>query len=131
MTAPALSGLERGVAQTGPYRATSKEHNGMSQTVGDYLLDRLATWGVTRIYGYPGDGINGLMGAFERSSNGLRPPPAPHPPTPVCGARGAARCPELIQMRHPEMTAFTACAHPNVTSESLMCMANTGPRAVP
>ena len=38
----------------------------MSQTVGDYLLERLATWGVKRIYGYPGDGINGILGAFSR-----------------------------------------------------------------
>jgi pyruvate dehydrogenase (quinone) len=40
----------------------------MSETVADYLLDRLATeWGVKRIYGYPGEGINGIMGAFGRS----------------------------------------------------------------
>jgi pyruvate dehydrogenase (quinone) len=63
----------------------------MSVTVGDYLLERLATWGVKRIYGYPGDGINGLMGAFQRSSNGERP--------------------EFIQVRHEEMAAFMACAH--------------------
>ena len=34
----------------------------MSQTVGDFLVDRLHQWGVTRIYGYPGDGINGFLG---------------------------------------------------------------------
>src|SRR5690242_4208129 len=82
----------------------------MSQTVGDYLLDRLATWGVKRIYGYPGDGINGLMGAFERSSNGQRP--------------------AFIQTRHEEMAAFMACAHAKFTGELGVCMATSGPGAI-
>ncbi|MGZ4254713.1 MAG: thiamine pyrophosphate-binding protein, partial [Solirubrobacteraceae bacterium] len=82
----------------------------MSQTVGDYLLDRLATWGVNRIYGYPGDGINGLMGAFGRSSNGKRP--------------------EFIQTRHEEMAAFMACAHAKFTGQLGVCMATSGPGAI-
>src|SRR3989440_2950308 len=82
----------------------------MSQTVGDYLLERLATWGVKRIYGYPGDGINGIMGAFTRSSNGQRP--------------------EFIQVRHEEMAAFMACAHAKFTGEVGVCMATSGPGAV-
>ncbi len=82
----------------------------MSETVGDYLLERLATWGVRRIYGYPGDGINGLMGAFARSSNGQRP--------------------EFIQVRHEEMAAFMACAHAKFTGQVGVCMATSGPGAV-
>jgi pyruvate dehydrogenase (quinone) len=82
----------------------------MSQTVGDFLLDRLATWGVRRIYGYPGDGINGIMGAFERSSDGQRP--------------------EFIQVRHEEMAAFMACAHAKFTGEAGVCMATSGPGAI-
>src|SRR5437016_7008356 len=82
----------------------------MSQTVGDYLLDRLATWGVRRIYGYPGDGINGIMGAFTRSSNGQRP--------------------EFIQVRHEEMAAFMACGHAKFTEEIGVCMATSGPGAI-
>ena len=82
----------------------------MSQTVGDYLLERLATWGVKRIYGYPGDGINGIMGAFSRSSNGQRP--------------------EFIQTRHEEMAAFMACAHAKFTGEAGVCMATSGPGAI-
>src|SRR5437868_10778923 len=82
----------------------------MSQTVGDFLLDRLATWGVRRVYGYPGDGINGLMGAFERSSNGQRP--------------------EFIQVRHEEMAAFMACAHAKFTGELGVCLATSGPGAI-
>ncbi len=82
----------------------------MSQTVGDYLLERLATWGVRQIYGYPGDGINGLMGAFGRSSNGQRP--------------------RFTQVRHEEMAAFMACAHAKFTGEVGVCMATSGPGAV-
>jgi pyruvate dehydrogenase (quinone) len=82
----------------------------MSETVGDYLLDRLATWEVRRIFGYPGDGINGLMGAFARSSNGKRP--------------------EFIQVRHEEMAAFMACAHAKFTGEVGVCMATSGPGAI-
>ncbi len=82
----------------------------MSQTVGDYLLDRLAIWGVDRIYGYPGDGINGLMGAFGRSSDGKRP--------------------EFIQARHEEMAAFMACAHAKFTGDLGVCMATSGPGAI-
>jgi pyruvate dehydrogenase (quinone) len=82
----------------------------MSETVGDFLLERLATWGVRRIYGYPGDGINGIMGAFARSSNGKRP--------------------EFIQVRHEEMAAFMACAHAKFTHELGVCMATSGPGAI-
>src|SRR5436309_12407443 len=89
---------------------TSDERNAMSQTVGDYLLERLSTWGIRRIYGYPGDGINGILGAFGRSSNGQRP--------------------EFIQVRHEEMAAFMACAHAKFTGEVGVCMATSGPGAV-
>jgi pyruvate dehydrogenase (quinone) len=82
----------------------------MSETVGDYLLERLSTWGIKRIYGYPGDGINGIMGAFTRSSNGQRP--------------------EFIQVRHEEMAAFMACAHAKFTGELGVCMATSGPGAI-
>src|SRR5438270_5648355 len=82
----------------------------MSETVGDFLLERLATWGVRRIYGYPGDGINGVMGAFARSSNGKRP--------------------EFIQVRHEEMAAFMACAQAKFTHELGVCMATSGPGAI-
>ncbi len=86
----------------------------MSQKVGDYLLQRLATWGIKRIYGYPGDGINGLMGAFERASSG----------------DGTGEAPEFIQVRHEEMAAFMACAHAKFTGELGVCMATSGPGAI-
>jgi pyruvate dehydrogenase (quinone) len=81
----------------------------MSETVGDQLLGRLAgEWGVKRIYGYPGDGVNGVMGAFER--DGPRP--------------------EFVQVRHEEMAAFMACAHAKFTGEVGVCMATSGPGAI-
>src|SRR5437588_7993808 len=101
-----------GSSISGRERATRKERaQAMSQTVGDYLLDRLATWGVRRIYGYPGDGINGIMGAFTRSSNG-------------------SQRPDFIQVRHEEMAAFMACAHAKFTGEVGVCMATSGPGAI-
>jgi len=58
----------------------------MSGTVADYILARLRGWDVHRIYGYPGDGINALLGALDRAGGD----------------------PELIQVRHEEMAAFMA-----------------------
>jgi pyruvate dehydrogenase (quinone) len=86
----------------------------MSDTVGDFLLERLSTWGIKRIYGYPGDGINGILGAFGRSSN---------------GNKDLGR-PEFIQTRHEEMAAFMACAHAKFTGELGVCLATSGPGAV-
>src|SRR5579862_9197218 len=81
----------------------------MSEKVGDFLLKRLATWGVRRIYGYPGDGINGLLGAFGRLDG---------------------KPPEFVQVRHEEMAAFMACAHAKFTGELGVCLATSGPGAV-
>ncbi len=82
----------------------------MSETVADFLLGRLTTWGVRRIYGYPGDGINGILGAFSRA--------------------GDSDIPEFIQVRHEEMAAFMACAHAKFTGEVGVCLATSGPGAV-
>jgi pyruvate dehydrogenase (quinone) len=80
----------------------------MSENVADYLLGRLREWGVHRIYGFPGDGINAILGAFGRAGND----------------------PELIQVRHEEMAAFMACAHAKFTGEVGVCMATSGPGAI-
>lgn len=78
------------------------------QTVSDFILSRLAQWGIKRVYGYPGDGINGLMGAFGRTSEPL----------------------EFVQVRHEEMAAFMACAHSKFTGQVGVCMATSGPGAI-
>jgi len=80
----------------------------MADTVSDYLLKRLSEWGVERIYGYPGDGILGLMGAFNRAGDRL----------------------ELVRVRHEEMSAFMACAHAKFTGEIGVCIATSGPGAI-
>ena len=79
----------------------------MSQTVGDFLVDRLHAWGVRRIFGYPGDGINGVFGALNRAKDKI----------------------EFIQVRHEEMAAFMASAHAKFTGELGVCIATSGPGA--
>ncbi|MGE3472060.1 MAG: thiamine pyrophosphate-binding protein, partial [Vicinamibacterales bacterium] len=80
----------------------------MATTVSDFLLQRLADWGVERIYGYPGDGINGLMGALDRAGDRIR----------------------FVQSRHEELSAFMACAHAKFTGEVGVCLATSGPGAI-
>jgi pyruvate dehydrogenase (quinone) len=80
----------------------------MSMLVADFILQRLREWDVRRIYGYPGDGINALLGALDRAEGD----------------------PELIQVRHEEMAAFMACGHAKFTGEVGVCMATSGPGAI-
>src|SRR5881392_214172 len=80
----------------------------MGELVADYFLERLREWDVHRIYGYPGDGINALLGALDRAEGD----------------------PELIQVRHEEMAAFMACAHAKFSGEVGVCMATSGPGAI-
>src|SRR3954469_15007315 len=80
----------------------------MAETVGDHVVQRLLAWGVKRVYGYPGDGINGLLGAMERAADRI----------------------DFIQVRHEEMAAFMACAHSKFTGEVGVCMATSGPGAI-
>ncbi len=79
----------------------------MADTVGDFILKRLHEWGVRRIYGFPGDGINGLVGALGRDETI-----------------------DFIQTRHEEEAAFMACAHAKWTGEVGVCMATSGPGAI-
>src|SRR5918999_3693087 len=80
----------------------------MSQTTSEFMLTRLREWGVRRIYGYPGDGINGLMGAFQ-SLGGE---------------------PEFVQVRHEVIASYAACAHAKFTGELGVCIATSGPGAI-
>ena len=79
----------------------------MSGTVGDFFVERLHAWGVRRIYGYPGDGINGVLGALNRAKGKI----------------------EFIQVRHEEMAAFMAAAHAKFTGEIGVCLSTGGPGA--
>jgi len=80
----------------------------MAKTTSDHLLERLHECGVRRVYGYPGDGINGLMGAFDRIGEKM----------------------QFVQARHEELAAFMATAHAKFTGEVGVCMATSGPGAI-
>jgi pyruvate dehydrogenase (quinone) len=87
---------------------TTEQEATMADTVGDFILKRLHEWGVSRIYGYPGDGINGIVGALDRQKDKV----------------------EFIQARHEEMAAFMACGHAKFTGEVGVCLATSGPGAI-
>jgi pyruvate dehydrogenase (quinone) len=80
----------------------------MGKLTADFLLERLAENGVRRIYGYPGDGINAIVGALERHKDKI----------------------EFVQVRHEEMAAFMACAQAKWTGEVGVCLATSGPGAI-
>jgi pyruvate dehydrogenase (quinone) len=80
----------------------------MAKTVSDFFWERLSSWGVKRVFGYPGDGINGLVGALDRAGDRF----------------------DFVQVRHEEMAAFMACGHAKFTGELGVCLATSGPGAI-
>jgi pyruvate dehydrogenase (quinone) len=80
----------------------------MATKVADYLLTRLREWGVEQVFGYPGDGINGLLAAWGRADNQ----------------------PAFIQARHEEMAAFEAVGYAKFTGRVGICAATSGPGAI-
>ncbi|MGZ4541265.1 MAG: thiamine pyrophosphate-requiring protein [Blastococcus sp.] len=80
----------------------------MTQTVADHLLERLREWGVKQVFGFPGDGINGLLAAWGRADND----------------------PQFVQSRHEEMSAFEAVGYAKFSSTFGVCAATSGPGAV-
>ena len=79
----------------------------MSQTVGDFVVERLHAWGVRRVFGYPGDGINGVFGALNRAGDKVA----------------------FVQARHEEMAAFMASAYAKFSGELGVGIATSGPGA--
>ena len=80
----------------------------MAKTVGDFFWERLYRWGVRRVFGYPGDGINALLGGLQRFGTDKM---------------------QFVQARHEEMAAFMASAYANFTGELGVCIATSGPGA--
>lgn len=80
----------------------------MSGTVSDFFWRRLSAWGIKRVFGYPGDGINGLLAGLDRAGDTF----------------------DFVQVRHEEMAAFMACAHAKFTGEVGLCLATSGPGAI-
>ncbi|RAY12260.1 thiamine pyrophosphate-requiring protein [Actinomadura craniellae] len=80
----------------------------MAPTVGDHVLQRLREWGVEYVFGYPGDGINGILAAFGRAGDD----------------------PRFVQSRHEEMAAFQAVGYAKFSGWPGVCMATSGPGAI-
>jgi pyruvate dehydrogenase (quinone) len=83
----------------------------MSESVSDFVWRRLAEWGVDRVYGYPGDGIIGMLGALNRIARD-------------------GHFMQFTQARHEEMAAFMACGHAKFTGKLGVCIATSGPGAI-
>src|SRR5205814_2834582 len=77
----------------------------MARKVGDFLLDRLAQWGVRRVFGYPGDGIGGIVAALGRAGDRF----------------------DVSQVRHGEEAAFIGCGPARINGEGGVCLAPRGP----
>ncbi|MFL5055256.1 MAG: thiamine pyrophosphate-binding protein, partial [Microvirga sp.] len=75
----------------------------MARSVGDFFWQRLGEWGVTTVFGYPGDGINGFLGALARTGDRF----------------------QFIQARHEEMAAFMACAYAKFSGRLGVCLATS------
>ncbi len=80
----------------------------MTTTAADIMIDSLIDWGVSVIFGLPGDGINGIMEALRRRSNKIR----------------------FVQVRHEESAAFMACAYAKYTGKLGVCLATSGPGGI-
>ncbi|MER6287739.1 thiamine pyrophosphate-requiring protein [Streptomyces sviceus] len=80
----------------------------MSTKVSDHILERLREWGVDHVFGYPGDGINGLLAAWGRAGNQ----------------------PRFVQSRHEEMSAFEAVGYAKFSGRVGVCAATSGPGAI-
>ena len=80
----------------------------MSATVGDVVLERLRQWNIGQVFGYPGDGINGLLAAWGRADNS----------------------PQFVQSRHEEMSAFQAVGYAKFSGQIGVCAATSGPGGI-
>ncbi|HEX4024169.1 MAG TPA: thiamine pyrophosphate-requiring protein [Steroidobacteraceae bacterium] len=76
--------------------------------VSEFVWHRLHEWGITRVYGYPGDGVGGLDVALEKARDQM----------------------QYVQVRHEEMAAFMASAHAKFTGQVGLCYATSGPGAI-
>lgn len=80
----------------------------MSQSVSDFIVERIHAWGINRVFGYPGDGINGVMEALNRAQDKV----------------------DFIQVAHEELASFMACGHSKFTGEVGVCISTSGPGAI-
>ena len=77
-------------------------------TAADVLVNTLCEWGVSVVFGLPGDGINGIMEALRKQREHIR----------------------FIQVRHEESAAFMACGYAKYTGKLGVCLATSGPGGI-
>lgn len=77
-------------------------------TVADHLIERLIEWGIDTIFGFPGDGINGIFEALRTHQDKMH----------------------FIQVRHEEAAAFAACGYAKYTGRLGVCLATSGPGGI-
>jgi pyruvate dehydrogenase (quinone) len=82
----------------------------MSRTVSDFVIDRIKAWGVSRVFGYPGDGIGAFDGALGKADD-------------------SERALEYVRPTHEEIAALMATAHAKFTGEVGVCVATSSPGA--
>lgn len=80
----------------------------MAKTVADLLVERLIAWNVEVIFGFPGDGVNGIFGALRSHKDKIR----------------------FVQVRHEEAAAFAACGYAKFTGKLGVCIATSGPGGI-
>src|SRR5690349_25048060 len=80
----------------------------MSETVAEILINRLVDWGVRTIFGFPGDGINGIFEALRTRSKDI----------------------QLVQVRHEEAAEFAACGYAKFSRRLGVCLATSGPGGI-
>jgi pyruvate dehydrogenase (quinone) len=71
-------------------------------------MDRLIDWGVDTIFGFPGDGINGIFEALRTHQDKIK----------------------YIQVRHEEAAAFAANGYARFTDRLGVCLATSGPGGI-
>jgi len=80
----------------------------MTSTTADLLVERLIDWGIDTIFGFPGDGINGIFESLRTRQSRIK----------------------FIQVRHEEAAAFAACGYAKYTSRLGVCLATSGPGGI-
>lgn len=80
----------------------------MAKTTAELLVGRLIEWGVDTIFGFPGDGVNGIFDALRTNQEKLK----------------------FIQVRHEEAAAFAACGYAKYTGRLGVCIATSGPGGI-
>jgi pyruvate dehydrogenase (quinone) len=87
---------------------SSSKSSSKAKTVADLLIERLIAWDITVIFGFPGDGINGIFEALRTRQDRLK----------------------FVQVRHEEAAAFAACGYAKYTGRLGVCLATSGPGGI-